>query len=135
MLKKNIFMKKPDVWLGLFLPFSILGIIQNYYNKVANGYQNIQPAIELVWKQHCESLHTLLLCNCNIYMYVYAYENFTRKFIHRRFVLYLLKLYRIPCTGCFNLEVFLIPPKKVKRCNIYDITLETAQNKKIVNYR
>jgi|TARA_B100001027_G_scaffold140816_1_gene97934 hypothetical protein len=33
MLKKNIFMKKPDVWLGLFLPFSILGIIQNYYKQ------------------------------------------------------------------------------------------------------
>jgi len=26
-------MKKPDVWLGLFLPFSILGIIQNYYKQ------------------------------------------------------------------------------------------------------
>ena len=25
--------QKPDVWLGLFLPFSILGIIQNYYKQ------------------------------------------------------------------------------------------------------
>ena len=59
-------------------------------------------------------------------IYIYAYENLTRKFIHRRFVLYLLKLYRIPCAGCFNSEQFLIALKKVKRRNIYDITLETA---------
>ena len=78
-------MKKPDVWLGLFLPFSILGIIQNY-----------------------------------------AYENLTRKFIHRHFVFYLLKLYHQLCNYCFNLEVFFIPPKKVKNCQVNNITLETA---------
>ena len=134
MLKKNIFMKKPDVWLGLFLPFSILGIIQNYYK------QGCQWILEYpTMKQYGNSIvrvYTHFYCAiCNIYIYIYAYENFTRKFIHRRFVLYLLKLYRIPCNGCFNLQVFLIPVKRIKRCNIYDITLETAQNKKIVNYR
>ena len=133
MLKKNIFMKKPDVWLGLFLPFSILGIIQNYYK------QGCQWILEYpTMKQYGNSIvrvYTHFYCAIAIYIYIYAYENLTRKFIHRHFVIYLLKLYRIPCTGCFNLQVFLIPVKKVKRCNIYDITLETAQNKKIVNYR
>ena len=68
-------------------------------------------------------------------MYIYAYENLTRKFIHRRFVLYLLKLYHQLCNYCFNLEVFLIPPKEVKNCQVNKISLETAKNKKIVNYR
>ena len=68
-------------------------------------------------------------------MYIYAYENLTRKFIHRRFVLYLLKLYRIPCNGCFNLQLFLIAVKKVKNFTVNRISLETAKNKKIVNYR
>ena len=71
-------------------------------------------------------VYTHFYCAIAIYIYIYAYENLTRKFIHRRFVLYLLKLYRIPCNGCFNLQVFLIPVKKVKNCQVGNITLETA---------
>ena len=134
MLKKKYFHEETGCLAWSFFTFQHFG----NYPKLLQARLPMDTRIsnhEIVWKQHCESLHTLLLCNCNIYIYIYAYENLTRKFIHRHFVLYLLKLYRIPCTGCFNSEQFLIALKKVKRCNIYDITLETAQNKKIVNYR
>ena len=80
-------------------------------------------------------VYTHFYCAIAIYIYIYAYENLTRKFIHRHFVLYLLKLYRIPCNGCFNLQVFLIPPKENKNFTVNKISLETAKNKKIVNYR
>ena len=90
------------------------------------------------WTQYFHHIMLLILLYCCMltsykYMWSYCKRCFgTNKTVYFNdnlqffYSMQFLKLYRIPCNGCFNLQLFLIAVKKVKRCNIYDISLETA---------
>ena len=63
-------MKKPDVWLGLFLPFSILGIIQNYYKQ---GCQWILEYPTMSYGNSIVRVYTHFYCAIAIYIYIYMH--------------------------------------------------------------